>query len=188
MLCTEWTAQPKQKTTKRKVTLQQREEWYEEMKRNMKRNNDEYISAYPYIKAKSIAECESKIVHVSREMRARKLVHYAVLGIELANLKVMFIANKCDSCKDMEDDYEILDCKNCVSRKNKHVIEYTKKVKELIDCTHDYINFCIWIGRLYLKYDNFRYVTTSIAVIKNKLTIGFLSARMAEDAEFWRSK
>lgn len=192
VLCLDWTIQLVKKT-KRLATNERREKYYEEMKRNMKFDDEpgEYFSTRRYIKTKTVDECTSRITRVSHDiykLRIRKLEYYAVLGIELTNLKVMYIKNKCDLCREMDDIYEILDCRNCVNHKNRFSNEYVKKVQEIIQHRREYINFCIWIGRLYLKYANFRYVTESIDVIKNKLTIGFLSARMAEDAEFWRSK
>ena len=190
-LCSDWADQQTRKKRKQKTPSEQREKYYQQMKRNMNFDSEpsEYLSAHGYIKAKTIDECVSMITRVSHEIHKlsmRKLDYYAMLGIELANLKVMYIENKCELCRGVEDDYEILDCKSCVSRKSKHAAEYMKKVKELIDRTSDYINFCIWIGRLYLKYYNFRHVTASIDFIKNKLTIRFLIARMAADSDFWK--
>jgi hypothetical protein len=166
---------------------------YEELKLNAAKGSDCNRSPIDlnfdsYTRATTASEFENNLQVIMDEMlynRCKKTEYYAILGIELANLKFLIIRSKCPSCCEATDMYIVLDCPTCNSRKNPSK-QYYSTARNITKFSRDYINFLIAIGRLCRDYPKFLHATMSTDDLKNKLGLRYLLMRMTQDVEFWK--
>ena len=141
-----------------------------------------------YKKATSTTESETKLREILNEISEncrQRTEYYAILGLELANLKRLNIRIICGACRIKTNMYEILDCQTCNSKRNP-TKNYYATVKHITGYSKDYVNFLIAFGRLCHEYPRFLRVTMSTDDIKNKIGMPYLRKRIAEDATYWK--
>ena len=104
-----------------------KEKLYEELKssatnetRDARSLPDDFSYA-TYVKTTSITDSEKKlkeVIDVISNTNRKKNEYYAILGIELANLKFLNIYDKCQLCVTETNMYKVLDCRTCNSKRN----------------------------------------------------------------------
>ena len=167
-----------------------KEKLYEKLKRTVFHttgsSEDELVYEL-YVKAESTTESENKIreiVYKISKNACKKTEFYAILGLELANLKFLNIHNKCCSCVEEADIYVALDCRKYNSKKNSTKAYYATVLRET-QFGKAYVNFLIAFGKLCQLFPNFLNVTMTTDDINNKIGMLYLRQRMEQDAEFW---
>jgi hypothetical protein len=144
------------------------------------------LSIETYVEQDSIEKSEIMIDAIFVELNKTKkfIIEFSsILGIELANLKLLCYYAKCDKCAASADKYVILSCKRCNSSSN--VDSYFSDVKSKLQYSDVWINFLIRIGRLCKLYPKFKYVTLPLNQIQKQ--ISKLPMLVENDIEFWRT-
>jgi hypothetical protein len=110
--------------------------------------------------------------------------HKCILGLELANLKFLYIVNKCDHCIAVADIFDVINCKSCTNNKRNNVKQFKNEATSITRMSEDYINFYISLASVCSSFPKFTYVTLSTHIIKSKLK--YFRERMLNDASYWQ--
>ena len=164
------TPEKRTKVVRKVVNNRIKEKLYEELKssvanetRNARSLPDDFSYA-TYVKTTSITDSEKKlkeVMDVISNNNRRKNEYYAILGIELANLKFLNIYDKCQLCVTETNMYKVLDCRTCNSKRN-CMKYYYADVERITGFGKSYVNFLISVSKLCQEYPKLMFVTISI--------------------------
>ena len=99
--------------------------------------------------------------------------------------KLLSIAEYCAKCAKINHNEATLSCHACVKKMNNRLRlnAFMKFSCETLNCTHDWVNFLISLGRLCKQYPKFKYVTLSLMEIKGHMKT--LATKMKAESDFW---
>ena len=173
---------------RKKASVQQNEEFYRALKESAKRGSasDVLTSAdfkfSGYIPAEA-AQSDERLLAINSRIEHNKRVElYAVLGVELSNVKYSYIRNKCDKCCYRKDIYKVISCQKCV--KSNDIKAYFTHVEDIVKYSKDYINFLIRIAKMCMTYPKLVYASVSSADLKRNLK--YVDKKMEEEREDWQ--
>lgn len=147
--------------------------------------DDADFNFHTYEPAPTEHQSEQILGKILLQNRVKKTEYFAILGVELANLKFLKIRNKCQACSQEMNMYKVLNCRSCNSKKN-YTKDYYSTVRHITGFSKDYVNFLIAIGRICRNYPKFLRVTMSTDDVKNKIGLQYLEGQMAKDVDFWK--
>ena len=147
------------------------------------------LSIEHYLEAASAEQSKKMIVDINDILDKKKAVitaHYCTLGLELANLKSMCYINVCDDCATNVDKYVRLSCNSCGKNKvnSSNTRKYFSWCTSALECTKDWVNFLICLGRLCKVFPKFKYCTMSLD--KMKANMKLFQNCMNDDSQFWQ--
>jgi hypothetical protein len=125
-----------------------------------------------YKKAGSRDESQNRIDDILAYIKNAKLKlteFNCILGLELANQKLMYFKDKCDKCsryKESGDEYVIFECSSCKCKPGNNCDEFVKRYIDKLRCKKDWINFLIKLARLYMRYPKIKYSTMPLDDVK----------------------
>ena len=171
------------------------DEFYDALKKNVKEGAsllatstcatpDELAS---YTEEHSIDDSKNKLLSYADGLHRAgiKCTKYkAIIGLELANLKCLYLNNKCDKCRNGSNELDIVSCKSCTNSKTNSTADFFKFAMSIVKCTsNDYINHYIAIGKLCKQYPKFVLNTMPADLIKKHFSM--LKVKMNNDSIFW---
>jgi len=145
------------------------------------------LSSNDYTVGNTVEECRQNIKHVNTVISKTKqklIQYYCNLGLELIKYKLLSITKYCSKCA-INQNEAALSCHACVKMKSNRfeLNAFMKFSCETLNCTHDWVNFLISLGRLSKQYPKFKYVTLSLMEIKGHMKV--LTTKMNAEPDFW---
>lgn len=199
-VCTDWRSNGEPPTKKQKLNEagneEKRAETYKKLKESIPGKDTDCTAAAEQseeptceqLQTKEAVECQMTQVVSAIKFNARRQTHYyAILGFVLANLKYLHIDRKCDSCQQATDIYDVLKCGVCSDGKKNPTNGFYGLVEDKTSYKRNFTDFLINFGKLCKQYPKLAKCHMSTHDIKNKITMTFLSEKMAEDEQFWSS-
>ena len=168
-------------------------ELYEDLKKSVRSPTTltelNELSIEHYMEAPSAEQSKKMIVNINTILDKKKALitaHYCTLGLELANLKSMCYINVCADCTSDVDKYVTLSCNKCGKNKVNaaNTREYFSWCTSALECTKDWVNFLICLGRLCTVYPKFKHCTMSLD--KMKANMKLFQNCMKDDSTFWQ--
>jgi len=144
------------------------------------------LSISQYVVGNTVEKCQQNMMRVNtviNKVKYRIIEYHCILGAEMMAYKLLSFSKFCDECT--VNNAAALSCRRCV-KMTCNITELSNFMEfscELLNCTKDYVNFLISLGRLCKQYPNFKYVTLSLNEIKANMKE--LTKKTTEDAGFW---
>ena len=147
----------------------------------------EPVSIDNYVVGDSTASCKSNIISMNNliNQTTEKLIEYhCILGLELTKYKLLSFVKFCSSCA--SDEYKALSCHRCVRLAcNAGGLSCFMNFScDTLNCTKDWVNFLITIGRLCKQFPKFKYTTLSLKQLKTNMKM--LIESMTREEQFWQ--
>ena len=136
----------------------------------------------------SIDSCVDSIKNIIIEIELnnhRRTELHCTLGKYLAQMKYLYITNKCELCEHCDDIFDVITCRTCTNSKRNSLREYFKKAKDITKKSVSYINYLIDIAKLCKIHPKFVFNSMPIDLIKKHLS--YLKSAMAKDTQFWQN-
>jgi len=147
----------------------------------------ESVSIDNYVVGDSTASCRGNIISMNNliNQTKEKLIEYhCILGLELTKYKLLSFVKFCSSCA--SDEYKALSCHRCVRLAcNAGGLSCFMNFScDTLNCTKDWVNFLITIGRLCKQFPKFKYTTLSLKQLKTNMKM--LIESMTREEQFWQ--
>jgi hypothetical protein len=113
--------------------------------------------------------------------KRKRMELYAILGVELANIKYLQMKIKCSKCVVSTAVYDVVNCMKCVKANN--VKDYFKHMTDVTGYSKDYINYFIRIAGLCNLYPKLLYASVSTDDMKRHMS--YIGSKMRDDVDFW---
>jgi len=142
------------------------------------------VSIDDYVVGDNTASCRSNIISMNsmiNQSKEKLIEYHCILGLELTKYKLLSFVKFCSSCTSDKD--KALSCRRCIKLTcNVGSLSCFMNVScETLNCTKDWLNFLITIGRLCKRYPKFKYVTMPLNQLKANMKM--LSETIASEEQ-----
>ena len=120
------------------------------------------------------------------QTKGKLIENHCILGLELTKYKLLSFVKFCSSCSS-DDEYKALSCHRCIrlACNAAGLSCFMNFSCDTLNCTKDWINFLIVIGRVCKRFPKFKYATLSLKQLKANMKT-LIELMTSEELLFWQ--
>ena len=151
--------------------------------------SEESISVDNYVAGDSTDSCKSNIISLNNlinQAKGKMIKYHYILEFELTKYKLLSFVRLCSSCSSDDDEYKALSCQRYIrfACNADGLSCFMNFSCDTLNCTKDWVNFLIAIGRLCKRFPKFKYTTLSLKQLKANMKV--LIKSMTSEELFWQ--